>query len=164
MENDTLNSNKEYFPGNNYVDIKEIRINNSFVNPKKEFLNVTRERLDNYLKKEKNKNILSLLIDTSIVVSSDTHAIIQTEIEATSHLINALLSEIEANYKKVTKDELKFIAISKEEWKDLKEKYVNNLKNKVKYEFVEEKKIEYNNDELGNIANELFAKEKIEVE
>ena len=62
------------------------------------------------------------------------------------------------------KNKLKLISITTEEWEELKKEYVKNTKNNVKYEFVEESKIGYNEEVLKSIAEDTFKNVTIEME
>ena len=159
---------KNYFPGNNFDDkiaeLKKARLNNVFVDPSKEILKENQKKWSDFVSKLDDSNLLSLLVDSKIVVSSEQYAVITTEIEATSHLINANLPGIEKEFSKKYKNKLKLISITTEEWEELKKEYVKNTKNNVKYEFVEESKIGYNEEVLKSIAEDTFKNVTIEME
>ena len=152
-----------YFPGNN-DNFKSVRVNNCFVEPKKQLLKEYNVNWQEFIKDLNDKKLLSLLVDSSLVVCGEKYCMISTEIEATSHLINACIDNIEGLFNKKFKTGLKLISVSNDEWKKLKEEYINNLHKKHKYEFVEEVKKEYNNDDLKNILNDVFENDKIEME
>ena len=57
------------------------------------------------------------------------------------------------------------IAISAEEWKNYKEEYINNLKNNVKYEYIEEKEVKKGkNTELQSSIENIFGEEYVSEE
>ena len=156
-----------YFPGNKMTEktnFKDARINNCFVKPTKTLLKEMNTNWQEFIKGLKDKKILSLLVDSIPVVCGDIYCMLATEMEATSHLINTCIDNIEKLFNKKFKKQLKLICVSNDEWKKLKEEYVKNLHNNQKYEFVDEVKIEYNDDELNNILNDVFEKDKIEME
>ena len=75
-------------------------------------------------------------------------------------LENRFNSKFHTNYK--------FITLTEDTWKEEKEKYIVNLKNKIEYHYIEEPKIEEeiknNVDNIEKIAYDIFDKEKIEIE
>ncbi len=165
---DNVKNAKNYFPGNNFDDkmtkLKEARLNNVFVKPSKEILKEQQKRWDLFIKKMGDSNILSLLVDSKIVVSSSEYAVIVTELEATSHLINTSIYKIEKEFNKMFKSEIKLISTTVEDWENIKKEYVKNTKNKVEYKMIEESKIGYNEEILKGIAEDVFKNVKIEME
>lgn len=155
----------DYFPGNNEntLDLVQVRINNTFVNPKKEYLNEVKENWKLLLKKLKKENLLSLLVDSEVVASSDTNAIISTELDSTCHLINSNCYDIDEEYLNKVNKKIKFICVTNDKWEKIKQEYVLNKKNKKKYEYMDESNLGQNNV-LKEIANSVFASEKIEME
>ena len=159
---------ENYFPGNNFdektLELKEIRLNNVFVNPSKEILKEKQKEWSNFISKLDDSNLLSLLVDSKIVVSSKDYAVIVTDLEATSHLINTSIIKIEKEFNKKTKGDIKLISTTADDWERLKKEYVKNTKNNINYKILEESKIGYNEEVLKSIAEDTFKNVKIEVE
>ena len=107
---------------------------------------------------------MSLLVDTKISASSELYAIITADLEAVSHLINVSINKIEEEFKKICNKEIKLICVTSEQWFALKQEYAKNSKNNVKYSFVKEPDLEYNDEALINIADDVFRNVKIEME
>ena len=63
-----------------------------------------------------------------------------------------MLEQLENNLKKEINKEYKLIFISDERWQKEKEKYIQNLKSKVKYEYIEEEINEWIESYEENIA------------
>lgn len=153
-------------------ELINIRINNCFVNAKKEYLQKIKENWNEFVTNFEDKTILSLLIDSNIVAASDKVAIITHLIEGTVNLINEYLEEISTNYKKKFKEEYKFIAITEEKWNKEREIYIQNIKNKQTYQYLEEPVVESieKNDipettkNIEEVALDIFDKDKIEIE
>lgn len=147
----------------------EIRINNCFVNAKKEYLNKIKDTWNEFISSLSDKNLLNLLIDSSIAAASDKIAIIINPIEETNALINRNLNHIEESYAKYSKNSYQFIAINEEKWQKEKKIYIENLKNKIEYKYIEEPKIE-ENEQIKEIATiektafDIFGSDKIEIE
>ena len=117
----------------------------------------------NYLMNE-DRNIVSLLADTSVLAASNSYILIQSSVASTNELINNQISVLEGYYNDFSGNNYKFAAISDELWKEETEKYRFNLKNKIKYIYMEdvstsekkETKVSKKSDELEDIANDIF--------
>lgn len=150
-----------------------IRINNCFVNAKKEFLQDLKIKWQEFLKNISDKNLLSVIIDTIPIAASDRYAIISCSLDGTANLLNSKIKEIEKEYNHAMNASYRFIAISKNRWDIEKEKYIENLKNHYTYNYQEEifeykpniANEEYSKDNnIENIALNIFDKGKIEIE
>lgn len=145
----------------------EVRINNCFVNAAKEKkTEISDSWVDfmNYLM-TKDRNLISLLADTSILTASDKYVLIQSKVDSTNELINNNISNLEKYYSDFTGNKYKFAAINSDLWSKETEKYRFNLKNKIKYNYidegdeVEDTPLESNEevlDELESIAKDVF--------
>ncbi len=117
-----------------------IRINNCFVDCTKEMKNkISSSWIDfmNYLMNQ-DRSLISLLADTSILASSDKYVLIQSKIDTTNELINNVISKIEKFYTDYSGINYRFAAINEDLWKKETEKYRFNLKNKIKYNYINE--------------------------
>ena len=173
--NDVENSDKNvenYFPGNKntnkcLLNVK-VRVNNCFVNAKKDYLTKIKEKWNDFLIYESNANkkIMSFILDTDIVVASDKYAVITNKMDSTVELINENIKSLEDDFKLFFNMEYRFVCLSESEWNKEKEQYVFNLKNKIKYSIIEEVEesdnaienveIDENADELEKLAAEIF--------
>lgn len=146
----------------------KIRINNCFVNAKKEYLQEIKEKWNTFINNIKDKNVLNLIIDCNVVAASDKIIILTTMVDGTASLINTELNKIEKNYNDICNKNYKFIALTQNEWNKEKEIYISNLKNKVSYQYIEEPdtnlESKINIDNMEKIAYDIFDKEKIEIE
>ncbi len=141
--------------GKNFVDVNdsvveveefkqeinlEIRINNCFVDASKAMKNKLSESwvdFMNYLM-NKNRSLISLLADTSILAASDKYVLIQSKIDSTNELINNSINDLQKFYEEFSGNNLRFAAVNDDLWKKETEKYRFNLKNKIKYNYIEE--------------------------
>ena len=189
LHNISSSNTEKYFPGNNNdvinndegnknIDVKvkekkdnisidvDMRINNCFYNATKDDKNkVNNSWMDfiNYLVKE-DRNIISLLADVSVKAASDKYIIISSSIDSTNKLINKDISSIEKYYNKFTNCNYRFVAVDEKKWKKEVEKYRFNLKNNIKYEYIDEGlDIELNDstlniksDSLEDVGKEMF--------
>ena len=162
-----INDNQE----NDFTELIKIRVNNCFVNAKKEYLKELKSNWQTLIKSIKNKSLLNLLIDTNIVAASDKIAIITNDNSSTTNLINKELDLISKSYREEFNKSYEFIAITKDEWQKEKEIYVNNLKNKKEYNYIEEPKGEEitpvfkdESKDIEKAALDIFDKNKIEIQ
>ncbi len=145
---------------------KEIRVNNCLAEASKQILNTAKLNWQSFLEKVKlvDNNIYLNVCDTDIVAASDDYVIIETLTDSSAGLINKQTTIIE----RVLRDQLqlkwKIIAVSKEEWKNIKTKYIEDIKKQIKYEIKEEILLEpLEKNELENLASDIFSEDKIEI-
>ena len=153
------------------AELIKIRINNCFVNAKKEYLQEIKDKWSSFTRELEDKTLLSLLIDSNVVAASDKVAIITNFIEGTVNLINENLDEIVTEYNKKYNKDYKFIAITDEEWNKEREIYIQNIRNKHQYEYLdeptpekEEIETKENSKKIEEVALDIFDKDKIEIE
>ena len=151
-----------------YTELIKIRVNNCFVNAKKEYLQNLKEMWKKFVDNLSDKSLLNLLIDCNVVTASDKVGVLTNIIDGTSNLINNRLKEVEDLFNKEFNTEYKFIALTEGKWNEEKQEYIKNLHNKHEYRYIEEPKIvkeeENNIDNIEKIAYDIFDKEKIEIE
>ena len=148
-------------------ELKKIRINNCFVNAKKEYLQNIKASWPEFISNLEDKSLLNLLIDSNIVAASDKVAILTNIIDGTVKLINKNLEELSEYYKSKFNIEYQFIALTESEWNREKQVYITNLKNKVEYKYIEEpknEKVEEQVESIEKTAFDIFEKNKIEIE
>ncbi|MBR1417151.1 MAG: DNA polymerase III subunit gamma/tau [Bacilli bacterium] len=178
LNQDEINVNKNIIEENNNIDTNnntnkcsynlDIRVNNCFANAKRKYLDEIKTKWDDFLIYESNANkkIMSYIVDTDIVASSDKYSILTNNLASTAELINENIESLEQDFKIFYGLEHKFICLSQKKWEECKEKYVFNIKNNVKYSIIDEveensksdvdKQEMDNNDELEKLAAEIF--------
>ena len=146
----------------------DIRINNCFAGAAKQYLTDIQTKWCDFLIYESNANkeLMSYILDTQIVVASDNYAILTNTLESSVSLINEHISSLEKDFKIFFNKEYKFVCITVKKWEEEKVKYINNLKNNIKYSIIEEAEetselpLELQdskeNDELEKLAAEIF--------
>ncbi len=140
------------------LTLAEIRVNNCFVEAKKEDLNnlvETWEKID----KKKISGIVKQ--DYTPVASSSKYAVFTAEESSLVDLFNIKREDIEKILKK-QKLQLKIIAVTAEDWIKIKEKYKNNIKQKIKYNYIDEPEDEDSLEVTGKIED-LFTDQVVEV-
>lgn len=141
------------------TSLRDIRINNCFVNASKNDLNKITEVWSNI----KNKKIDSLLLkDFDPVAASDKNAIFACEDDSLTNLFNIKHEEIE---KLLNKENIsvKIVALTNEEWAKEKNKYKINIQSKKKYEYIEEPKHKSEQETIKEQIEDLFTEELIEI-
>lgn len=150
-----------------------IRINNCFVDASKDEKNkVTSSWMDfmNYLM-DNDRNLVSLLADSHILAASGKYSLLQSKNESTNDLINMEIDKIEKYYKSFSDIDMLFAAVNDDLWKKEVEKYRINLKNKIKYKYIDEKVLssdietsdnDIDVDEIEKVASEIFDSYEIE--
>ena len=154
------------------IDVS-IRINNCFVDASKDEKNkVTSSWMDfmNYLM-DNDRNLVSLLADSHILAASGKYSLLQSKNDSTNDLINMEIDKIEKYYKSFSDIDMLFAAVNDDLWKKEVEKYRINLKNKIKYKYIDEKVLssdietsdnDIDVDEIEKVASEIFDSYEIE--
>ena len=171
VDNATSKSKKNKVIHKPLININ-IRINNCFVDASKEVkASVTNSWIEfmNYLMNI-DRNLISLLADINVLAASDKYVLIQSTNEATNALINESITSLEKNYSDFAGLNYRFAAVNDELWKKEVEKYRNNVKNKIKYNYMEEDIEEtLDNDvvvekssDIENLAKDIFESYEVE--
>ena len=152
--------------GSIYInELKKIRVNNCFTDAKRESL-ISNQAIWNQKKNDTNvdKRILGLIVDSQLVASSLNHAIVTTKLASMATLINNQLDEIENSLNL----EFHIIALSMEEWTTEKNEYIQNIKNKYVYNYIDEETIadlkpKKASNDFEEINTNIFNSDKIEI-
>ena len=137
----------------------DVRINNTFVNAKKDYLNNIKSKWNDFVIYESNTNkaMISYLADTNIVAASDKYAILTNNLDITNDLINQNIKSLEKDFNLFFNGNYYLLAISPKKWEQERNKYINNIKNGYKYEIIDNDIIiKENKSELEKIASEIF--------
>ena len=155
---------------------RQIRINNAFATADKNILETLKmnwNAINNYSFDNNYSQVCSYLIDGSIKVAGANNIIIS--VQYSSILKNALVNieKIEELFELVMNHHYNIAFILEEEWSKLKQKYIQDIKNGIKYELKKEQDIDYNEDtnKLENIeksdivktAEDLFGNDCLEI-
>ncbi len=157
--------NEENKEQSNLERIIDIRINNCFVDASKKYLGDIQEKWDSFINNLSSALIRGLVSDTKVVTASSKYAIIMTTIKHKDKEINEKLDEVINLFNEFINDKYTLVFIDEEKWNLEKEKYINNLKNKHKYEYIEEI-IEnaFPKSDINDIIGDVFDIEKVEIE
>ena len=157
MEESLDNNNKHMFDIN-------VRVNNCFAGVKKEFLNIIKEKWDDFIIYEANANktIMSYVIDTEVVAASDSYCIITNSLDSSVNLLNENIISLEQDFNIFYGKNYKIVCLTNNLWDKEKKDYIFNIKNNKKYSIIDEDVNVFNsvdntkNDELESLANEIF--------
>lgn len=143
------------------------RINNCFVNARKDYLKNIKELWQNYETKATSQ-IRGMISDTIPVTASDEYIICVTTIKHKDQELNENVNFIEEDFATYAQSKYKMVFIDEETWSLEKTKYINNLQSGYKYEIIDEKSPikdeKKENLSIENIASDIFDSEKIEIE
>ena len=145
----------------------DVRINNTFVNAKKDYLNSIKSKWNDFVIYESNTNkaLISYLADTNIVAASDKYAILTNNLDITNDLINQNIKTLEKDFNLFFNGNYYLVAISPKKWEQERNKYINNIKNGYKYEIIDNDIIiKEDKSELEKIASEIFGNNYKKVE
>ena len=151
-----------------------IRINNCFVDCTKDVKLAFARDWSDFIGSllNKDKSLMSILADTTILAASKRYVLIQSKVSSTNELINNSLDDIGKYYEDFSGNKVKFAALSEDLWKKEMENYRNNIKNGIKYSYKEEKEISNLNEDIEDkvvdsssiedVAKDIFGSFEVE--
>ena len=147
------------------IDLKKIRVNNSFVNAsktlKKEMTTKWKTWLDD-LNKDNKYNLLGYSENACIEVVSPTNILFSFKSESDAVIFNSKINQIEDEFNKYYNLTYKFFGLIYDEWEKEKERFINNKK--IKYEYIDEEKVIKSEETVAEqVANDLFGNSIIEI-
>ncbi len=155
---------------NNFKELKELRINNTFAKANKGELNKLKtmwHKVHEYSIDNVYGVASGMLIDAEIVMASKNNILVTFPYESMAERANNIVYLIEFVLEKSFDNDYKFIAISNSEWDKLKKEYIKNIKNGVQYKYINEI-VSY--DDILNSENtiindsiELFGSELLQI-
>ena len=151
-------------------DLKDIRINNVFAGANKEILNSVNSKyylINDYISNKKYNMVSILLSSGRIVVASDKYLLFSFKNKSDVLKFDSIYKQIEQFLKKIYDESYKIVAVSDKEWEEMKINYINNIKNKISYVFIEENDVKLemseNSNALENSALNIFGEDTISV-
>lgn len=151
-------------------DLKDIRINNVFAGANKEILNNVNSKyylINDYISNKKYNMVSILLSSGRIVVASDKYLLFSFRNKSDVLKFDSIYKQIEQFLKKIYDESYKIVAVSDKEWEEMKNNYINNIKNKISYVFIEENDVKLemseNSNALENSALNIFGEDTISV-
>ena len=154
----------------NIDEIMNVRVNNTLALANKELLKQETEifeLLKDYTFDQEIGYIVCSLLDSKIRAVSPENIILSYEYDSNVKQNLLILDKIIEVYNKITNSNKNIAIISDEKWEVVKNEYISNLKNKVKYEVVDEPEVIFEDlkkdDIITNSAVDLFG-DIVEVE
>lgn len=151
-------------------DLKDIRINNVFAGANKEILNSVNSKyylINDYISNKKYNMVSILLSSGRIVVASDKYLLFSFKNKSDVLKFDSIYKQIEQFLKIIYDESYKIVAVSDKEWEEMKNNYINNIKNKISYVFIEENDVKLemseNSNDLENSALNIFGEDTISV-
>lgn len=142
-------------------DLIKIRINNCFVNAQKQYLENGKKDIEKYCSSVNvDGKIKSFVLDSILVAASDTNLIFTCSNEHNVDTANNNLIAIENSINKELNSNYKIIFISEERWTNERNQYIINLKNKVGYNYIDEKEMP---EDIKENLNSVFDLSKVEI-
>ena len=145
--NDAVTSNdEEKVDESNNVDVenKKIIINNAFYGANKEIKTKFLEdysKIKDYMYKKEYTNIINLLEKSVPQVVSDNSIIFSLKNNFEVILFEKNVSEIQKLLKLIYEKSYDIVALSDKDWENEKNEYIKNIKNGVKYSYINKKEI-----------------------
>lgn len=147
----------------NIDKVMEARVHNTLALANKELLKEEIklfELLKDYTFDQEIGYLVCSLLDSKVRAVSNDSVILSYEYDSNVKQNLNLLDKITEVYQKITKSEKNIAIVSDDEWDRVKNEYIFNLKNKVKYEVVEEPELLFEETKKDDIINgnaiELF--------
>ena len=151
-------------------DLKDIRINNVFAGANKETLNSINSKyylINDYISNKKYNMVSILLSSGRIVVASDKYLLFSFKNKSDVLKFDSIYKQIEQFLKEIYDESYKIVAVSDKEWEEMRNNYINNIKNKISYVFIEENDVKLemgeNSNDLENSALNIFGEDTISV-
>ena len=155
----------------NIKEIMDIRVNNTLALADKNLLKEENSKFDllrDYTFDQKIGYIVCDLLDSKVRAVSQNNMIISFEYDSTVEQNLQIIDKIMDVYSKITNSTKNIAIISDSEWEKVKNEYIENLKNKVKYEVKEEPEVIFEeldkSDIISSSAVELFGSDIVEME
>ena len=140
----------------NIEEIMKIRLNNAFATANKQELEKDKEKMDklnDYTFDQKIGYLVCSLLDSKLRVSSENYLVISYEYDSMVNENIKLLNKMTNVLKEKADIAKKISIISDELWEKEKKKYVSMLKNKEKYEIIEEPELIINKKVKKEVNN-----------
>ncbi len=144
--------------------LKTIKINNSLFGANKELKNKFVEiykTIKEYVPVKEYNSIATLLIKATPEVVAEKNILFTFKNNFEVVLFNKNIDEIQKFLKFIFNTKYSIVAVTTDEWKDIKAEYISNIKNNYKYEYIEEKtpRKKSKNTELQDSLENIFGEE-----
>ena len=145
-----------------FGELENVRIHNCFAGASKENKKVAKDNWARFIDETIDNNIKSLILDTDILMASKNIYVVLTPNHAVGEF-NEAAEKISANFQETLHESIKLVGVDNARWKELSSKYINDKKNGILYEFINESTLN-KKSEIEKIATNLFNSDKIEIQ
>ncbi len=144
--------------------LKTIKINNALYGANKELKNSfveTYKSIKEYVPVKEYNSIATLLIKATPEVVAEKNILLTFKNNFEVVLFNKNIEEIQKFLKFIFNTKYSIVAVTVDEWKEIKAEYISNIKNNYKYEYIEEKtpRKKTKNTELQDSLETIFGEE-----
>lgn len=152
------------------IENKKIKINNALYGANKTLKNDFVSKYSNikeYISSKEYNSIANLLLKAKPEVVSDKNILFTFQNNFEVVLFEKNEEEIQKFLKILYNKKYSIVGVIENEWLDIKQEYINNLKNGIKYEYIEENKKEKkskNKTKLESTVEDLFGEEVIKID
>jgi DNA polymerase-3 subunit gamma/tau len=159
-------------------DLKKIRVNNTFVEADKKVLTEVKnkwDKLNDYTFDKDKGAIVCELLDATPTAAGANYLILTYNYDSFVEKGNMYIEKYEKVLNELLDLTNKLVFLTNDEWKKIKNEYIENIKNNVKYSYIEETISVLENSEESSMpelnrqseivekANQLFDMSKIEI-
>ncbi len=126
---------------NNINKEKEIKVNNSLYGANKTLKNnflKNYEGIKEYLSNKEYNSVANLMLKATPEVVSEKNILFSFKNNFEVVLFEKNILEIQKLLKQIFDKKYSIVAVNIDEWKEIKKDYINNIKNGIKYEYIEE--------------------------
>lgn len=145
-----------------FEELKKIRINNSLATGNKTLLSKLKNewrKISEYSVNQVYGVDAGMLLDSTLALVSENNLLVVFPYQSMADRANNDIPRIEEILKLTFNNEYKFIALDDNEWNKVKKEYIKNLKNNIKYSYIEEN-TDY--DILFNKKDDIIVDQAIE--
>ncbi len=150
--------------------LKDIRINNVFSEASKDILNSVikdYDRINDYISSKLYNTFAALLIDGHVVAASKEYLLFAFPDESYIPVFDSNYKQIEIFLNEIYDISYKIVAVTFNEWENLKKEFIYNKKNNISYVKIDENDVKLEvRDNLNNLENsalDLFGEDSISV-
>ena len=149
---------------NDFSYIKKIRINNTLATANKDELKkitAKYERINDFIANKVYNNIAALLLSGKVVVASSEYLLFSFEEKTLVQVFLSNMEKIEKFLNEIYDINYKVMCVDSDEWKNIKNEFILNVKKNITYEFIPEKELlqKKKTTKFENITNDIFGNE-----
>ena len=150
-------------------EVKKVLINNALASANKQYKdNLVKDwdKLKEYFDVKKYSKVAQLLNDTYPMVASNEYLILTTDVNAIIDNLYKKFALCEELIKKMTDDNIRIVIILNNEFNQIKDKYIADMKQGIKYEIIDDDRplIEKSTPDLVSKAISLFGEDLVDIE